>query len=255
MRLHVYKEYICAKNLGIGILGGRGYPRCVAQLPPALIGNPIEEGRIPQRTVEEERRERILAGMTEVFAKRGYPAATVEHLIAGGKVSMGGFYNYFEGKEDCFVQVFDRVVDQVLARLRAAVPTGADWPGQVTAGVRALVGYAVEQPFPARIVLLEAQTGGPETVRRYSETLKQAAAFLHRGRADNPAAEALPENFEDATVSGLVWLLQSRLARGELGDPEDLWPQMAKVVLEPYLGRDGAERTLRAIGDEHAASS
>lgn len=254
MRCYVYKENIYAKNLGIGFFGGRGYPRLVAQLPPALTGGSIEQGRISQQTVEEERRERILEGITQVFAKRGYPAATVEHLIAGGKVSMGGFYNLFEGKEDCFVQVFDRVVDQVLDRIRAAVPAGADWTVQVTAGMRALVAYAVEEPVPTRIVLLEAQTGGPETVRRYNETLKQVAGFLARGRRGNKAAEALPENFEDATVSGLVWLLQSRLARGELDNPGELYPQMVKVVLEPYLGRDGAERALRAASDEHAAA-
>ena len=226
----------------------------MAQLPPALSSGSVEGGRISQHTVEEERREQLLAAMTDVFAKRGYPAATVEHLIAGAKVSMGGFYNYFDGKEDCFVQVYDRVVSQMLERIEAAVPAAADWPTRVTVGLRALVAYAAEQPLPTRVVLLEAQSGGPEAVRHYTETLHRAAAFLRRGRELGGAAEKLPENFEDATASGLVWLLQTRLARGEMGDPDELFPQMAKVVLEPYLGAQRAERVLRAASDEHAAS-
>jgi AcrR family transcriptional regulator len=226
----------------------------VAQLPPALSSGPVGKGRIPQRTVEEERREQILASVTRVFAKRGYPSATVEHLIAGGKVSMGGFYNHFEGKEDCFVQAFDRIVDQIIERIRAAVPADGEWSAQVTAGLRALVSYIVEEPMASRVVLLEAQAGGPLAVRRYNETLKRGAAFLQLGRGESRAAENLPENFEDATASGLVWLLQSRLARGELKDAEELYPQMAKVVLEPYLGRERAERALRAASHEHAAS-
>jgi AcrR family transcriptional regulator len=225
----------------------------VTQLPPALSSESVDPGRIPQRTVEEERRERILAAMTDVFAKRGYPAATVEHLIAGAKISMGGFYNYFEGKEDCFVQAYDRVVAQVLEQIHAAVPADADWPTQVAAGLRAVVSFAVERPLPTRIILLEAQAGGPEAVGRYTETLQQAAAFLRRGRTASRAAEKLPENFEDSTASGLVWLLQTRLARGEMGNPDELFPQMATVVLEPYLGAQGAERALRAASDEHAA--
>lgn len=229
---------------------GKLFP--VAQLPPALASGSVDQERISRETLDDERRERILAAMTDVFAKRGYPAATVEHLIAGAKVSMGGFYNYFEGKEDCFVQVFDRVVAQAIEQIRAAVPPDAGWPTQVTAGMRALVSFTVEQPLPARIVLLEAQAGGPEAVRRYNETLKQAADFIRRGRAEG-AADNLPKNFEDATASGLVWLLQSRLARGELGDVEELYPQMAEVVLEPYLGTDRARRALDAAGDEHAA--
>jgi AcrR family transcriptional regulator len=226
----------------------------VAQLPPALSSESVEAGRISRQALEDERRERLLRAMTSVFAKRGYPAATVEHLIAGGKVSMGGFYNYFEGKEDCFVQVFDRVVAQAFERILAAVPAAADWPAEATAGLRALVAFAVEQPLPTRIVLIEAQAGGPEAVRRYNATMKAAADFLRRGRAESRAAEKLPENFEDATASGLVWLLQSRLVRGELADAEELYPQMAKVVLEPYLGSERAARVLRAASDEHAAS-
>lgn len=226
----------------------------MAQLPPALSSGSVETGRISQRTVEEERRERLLAAMTSVFAKRGYPAATVEHLIAGAKVSMGGFYNYFERKEDCFVQVYDRVVAQALEEIGTAVPPDADWPTQVTGGLRALVAYVAEHPLPSRIVLLEAQAGGPEAVRRYNETLRQAAGFLRKGRSESPASAKLPENFEDASASGLVWLLQSRLARGELGEVDELYPQMAKVALEPYLGPQRTERALRAASDEHAAS-
>src|SRR5690348_7365607 len=107
------KEYLCA-TMAIDPFGWPGYPQRVTQLPPALSSDSVAKERISQRTVEEERRERILEGMTEVFAKRGYPAATVDHLIAGAKISMGGFYNYFEGKEDCFLQVYDRVSEQVL---------------------------------------------------------------------------------------------------------------------------------------------
>jgi AcrR family transcriptional regulator len=225
----------------------------VTQLPPALSSGAVDSRRIPQRTVEEERRERILGAMTDVFAKRGYPAATVEHLIAGAKVSMGGFYNYFEGKEDCFVQVYDQVLGQVLERIHGAVPADADWPTQVVAGLRAMISFAVERPLPTRILLLEAQAGGPETVRRYTETLQQIAAFLRRGRAESRADGKLPETFEEATANGLVWLMQTRLARGQMGEPDELIPQMATVVLEPYLGAQGAARVLRTASDERAA--
>lgn len=196
----------------------------------------------------------LLAAFTDVFAKRGYQAATVENLIAGGKISMGGFYKFFAGKEDCFVQVYDRVMDLVRERLRLAIPAGADWATQAALGTRALVELAAEQPLAAKIILLEAQTGGGEALPRYVATVREIAAFLRRGRDEGELGERLPENFEDSTASGLLWLLQTRLARGEIGDVEVLYPQIVKVVLEPYLGPARSDRVLRAASDEHAAS-
>lgn len=218
----------------------------MTQLPPALSSGSVEQGRISRATLEEEKRERILAAMTSVFAKRGYPAATVDHLIAGAKISMGGFYKYFDGKEDCFVQVYDRVLTGVQGRIDEAMPPDADWSTQAAGGLRALVEFVVEEPLPARIVLLEAQTGGELALKRYGETLRQAAAFMRRGRKAGDHGEHLPQGFEDATAAGVAWLLQNRLARGELDTLEELYPQMAKEVLEPYLGAEKTARILRS---------
>lgn len=226
----------------------------MTQLPPALASGSVEKGRISPAAREEERRQQVLAACTDVFAKRGYQAATVENLIAGARISMGGFYKFFAGKEDCFVQVYDRVVALARQRIRAALPADADWAAQATVGSRALIELAAEQPLAAKIVVLEAQTGGEEALRRHGASVRELAAFLRRGRTEGKLGERLPPNFEDSTASGLVWLLQTRLARGELGDAAELYPQVAKVILEPYLGSDRAERVLRAASDEHAAS-
>lgn len=225
----------------------RGYPAGVAQLPPALSSGSVEQGRISRATHEEAKRERILAAMTSVFAKRGYPAATVDHLIAGAKISMGGFYNHFDGKEDCFVQVYDRVLAEVQERIDEAMSPEPDWAAQAAIGLRALVDFVVEQPLSARIVLLEAQTGGELALQRYGETLRRTAAFMRRGRKAGDHGGQLPEGFEDATTAGLAWLLQNRLARGELDTLEEIYPQMAKEVLEPYLGSEQATRVLRSV--------
>jgi len=251
---YVYKQDSCAKNFGIGLFEGPGYPDAVTQLPPALASGSVGERRISRAALEDERRERVLAAFTDVFAKRGYQAATVDNLIASGKISMGGFYNLFVGKEDCFVQVYDRAVELALVRVRLALPAGADWATQATIGARALVEFAAEQPLAAKVIVLEAQTGGGEALRRYGDTVRELAAFLRRGRDEGKLGKGLPVNFEDSTASGLIWLLQTRLARGELGDAQDLFPPIARIVLEPYLGPVRAERMLRAASDERAAS-
>jgi AcrR family transcriptional regulator len=184
--------------------------------------------------------------MTEVFAKRGYQAATVGNLIAGARVSMGNFYKEFEGKEDCFLQVYDRVITRLRGRIAREVPEGSDWEEQAVVGVRALVGFVGEEQLSARIVLVEAQTSGPDVLRRHGQTFAEVAAFLRRGREFGSAAGKLPENAEDAAASGLAWLLQSRLIREGLTDTATLREQVTQMVLEPYLGRERAVRAARS---------
>jgi AcrR family transcriptional regulator len=210
----------------------------MAKLPPALSKAAVGEERISAETHQEERREQILGLVTKVFAKRGYQAATIDHLVAGGKTSMGGFYKFFEGKEDCFVQAFDRVVGMARERLEVA-PEGGSWAEEMALGLRVLIEFAAEEPLAARVVLLEAQTGGPVAVARYNEVVGEAADALGRGREESAAGSDLPESFEDATVSGVIWLVQNRLARGEAIEVEALYPQLAKVLLEPYVGAKG----------------
>ncbi len=182
-----------------------------------------------------ERRERILEAMTAVFAKRGYQAATVGNLIAGAKISMGNFYKEFDSKEDSFLQVYERVIARARERVSAEVPSGEDWETQAILGVRALIGFVVEEPMSTRIFLAEAQTSGPAVFQRHGEILTEAAAFLRRGRKFGGAAGRLPENAEDAAVGGLVWLLQSRLTRGGIEDREELVDQVTQLVLAPYV--------------------
>jgi AcrR family transcriptional regulator len=214
-------------------------------MPPALARKSVKRRQISQKVRGAERRAQVLERLIDVFAKRGYQAATVDHLIAGGKVSMGSFYSDFEGKEDCFVQVYDRVMADLGERLEAAVPAEADWATQAVLAVRTVVEYAAERPMAARVVLIEAQTGGRLALDRYNGTLREASSFLRKGRSEPGTTADYPESFEDTTVSGLTWLLQSRLATERIADPAELWPRMARMVLEPYFGAAGAERALR----------
>jgi AcrR family transcriptional regulator len=215
-------------------------------MPPALARASVERRQLSRKVRAEERREQVLERMTAVFAKRGYQAATVDHLIAGGKISMGGFYKDFDGKEDCFVQVYDRVIAGLRERFRDALPQGRDWATQVAIGLRTLVDFAAGEPMAARVVLLEAQTGGELALARYNETLTQSADLLRGGRKEAAAGKRLPDSFEDATLSGLLWLLQTRLAQGRIEHADDLWSHMTRMALEPYLGAARAEQVISA---------
>jgi hypothetical protein len=108
-----------------------------------------------------------------------------------------------------------------------------------------MIELTCDEPMCARIVLVEAQTCGPNVLERHGKTLAEGAAFLRGGREFGAAAGKLPENAEDSAVSGLAWLLQSRLVRGPIEDAGRLREQVTQLALEPYVGRRQAERAAK----------
>ena len=62
--------------------------------------------------LDPERQEAILDAATREFAKEGPAHASLNKILAEAGVSKGAAYYYFDDKEDLFVTVLARVVDQ-----------------------------------------------------------------------------------------------------------------------------------------------
>jgi AcrR family transcriptional regulator len=223
-----------------------GYPALVARLPQALQGAPVGQTRVSREQLNERQLERILAAATEVFAKRGFQDSTVDNIVAAAGVGVGSFYAHFEGKDDCLDHVCRRIGAEAHAAIAAELPAGGEWAARLCGGLLGLLRFAAANPLAARVVLLEAQTGGPEAIPHYAAMIDEIADFLRVGREASTLGREWPPAFEEATASGIVWLLQERLVRGELADVEALFAEVAEVALEPYLGTAAAKRQIAA---------
>lgn len=208
----------------------------MTRLPAHLSKVPVGRQRLSREALSELQRYRILLAATEVFAKRGYQATTVDNIVSAAKIGVGSFYAHFDGKEDCLLQAYAKVVAESRERIAAAVPADASWPQRVCAVVHEVLDLIATEPMKARLALVEIQTGGPEALDRYGETLNEAIESLAGGRAIAGAGPGPPATFEEATASGIVWLLQQRIAKGEAESVGKLFPEIVEVVLEPYLG-------------------
>lgn len=220
-------------------------------LPKALTGSDIGHGPLAREVVEEHQRRRVIDAAIDVFAKRGYPATTVDQLVEASGAGVGSFYALFGGKEGCMLLSFDQVVDDAREELRAAAAGADAWPDRVCAALRRLLELVAERPLRARVALVEIQTAGTDALRRYAAAIEEAAALLRHGRAEFPeATEGLTEGFELATVTGIAWVLHQRLVGGRAADSPSIFPELAEMTLEPYVGREAA---LAAIAATEAA--
>ena len=65
-----------------------------------------------------ENREKLLAGARQVFAEKGYAAATVRDIVRETDLASGTFYNYFDDKEGAFREVFEEFATAARAAAR-----------------------------------------------------------------------------------------------------------------------------------------
>lgn len=215
-------------------------------LPGPLAKQPVGRERLSRATIEGHQRERILSAAIGVFAKRGYQQTTIDNIVVAAKTSVGSFYGLFEGKEDCFLQCYDRVVSHAREGIEASLPVDAAWPESACAALASLLQAVEEDPLAARLVFVEAQTVGPAALARYQQTLSSVLPALREGRSLVSAGEKLPASLEEAAAAGTAWLLHERLVSGRPQGSAELLPDLAAIVVGPYLGEAEARRLARS---------
>jgi AcrR family transcriptional regulator len=65
--------------------------------------------------------QRILDAATEVFATRGFSAATMADVVAGSGASIGSIYHHFGGKNELFLAIFQQMANAVDRRVEATI--------------------------------------------------------------------------------------------------------------------------------------
>ncbi|MDX6634336.1 MAG: hypothetical protein QOF06_539 [Solirubrobacterales bacterium] len=215
-------------------------------LPGPLAKQPVGREPLSRATIEEHQRERILGAATGVFAKRGYQQTTVDDIVAAAKTSVGSFYGQFKGKQDCFLQCYDRVVSEAGREIEASLPDDAGWAERTCAALDMILRMLEDEPMAARVVLVEAQTAGPEALVRYEQSIDSLLPALRKGRSLASAGEELPVSLEEAAVAGTAWVLHERLVSGRAKGSRALLPELAAIVIGPYLGEVEARRLARS---------
>jgi AcrR family transcriptional regulator len=219
---------------------------------------------VTRATVKEDQRQRILRATGELVAERGYHAVTVELIVKHARVSFKTFYSHFSNKEECFIELFESVMAEARERMEAAVErereSGAPWPQQVAAALRALFDVFLADPLIARASIVDAPTVGPVMIDRYQQAMSGLTPLLRQGRELVPNANDLPPTLEDTLAGGLLWSAYQRLIVGEIDRIETLLPEAVVFVLRPYVGEREAARwakwaETRPAEEEEAASA
>jgi len=202
------------------------------RLPPGRHG-------LPREAVAENQRERLLNGVVEAVAQRGYNATTITGIVKAAKISRRTFYEHFEGKQDCFLAAYAMIEAHVLESMLAAPGAGEEWPERVRARLVALLEVLARDEAVTRCFLVEPLAAGGEVAARYREAMSLIAAAL---RPEPPPSQLNMEVRDQALIGGIATLIVRRLNNAGAARLPELLPDLTELALAPYMDRRQAKR-------------
>jgi AcrR family transcriptional regulator len=174
------------------------------------------------RLSSPQRRRRILDAATEIFAERGYDAASVGEIAAASGITKPVLYDHFQSKHDLFVELMETIRDELIGRGAKALAVDAPLEHRVRAAVAAFFAYVEERPASAR-VLLAVPRGDPELVEPARQVQVGATAVItallaaeRQLLADAPDRDLRLELFTEFLKQGLHGLAEWWVAHPEV---------------------------------------
>jgi AcrR family transcriptional regulator len=181
-------------------------------------------------------RARLLEGMTQAVAEKGYAAATVADAVRAARVSRGTFYAEFASKEECFLEAHRHGTDVIVERIRAAVRAErGDWIARMRTALRTYLETLAGEPRFARAHLLEIHAAGPRAgeardaaLRRFADRYRSSFRAALRERPDRrmPSDDAL-----FILTAGIEQLVCARVRAGEIERLADLTDQLTQTAV------------------------
>ncbi|MGE5695034.1 MAG: TetR/AcrR family transcriptional regulator [Candidatus Sericytochromatia bacterium] len=94
-------------------------------------------------------RRRLLDGLAESIAERGYRDTTIADIVRYARTSKRTFYQEFDSKEECFVELLRTAIEDMIVQIKDAVDPDAFWQDQIRHAIYAYVDVIEAKPAVA----------------------------------------------------------------------------------------------------------
>src|SRR5208282_2448720 len=92
--------------------------------------------RLSREQSRAQTRERLLDAAREAFARNGFHGASVDEIASAAGFSTGALYSNFDGKEDLFLALMEREIDEHAREIAEAVRSRTSVSERATGGAR-----------------------------------------------------------------------------------------------------------------------
>ena len=165
-------------------------------------------------------RERLIDAMAESIQDKGYRETTVADVVRIAHTSRRTFYEHFEDREACFLELFDVTNDRMMDEIATAVSPNRSLEDQVDRALDAYIANVTGHPALYSSFVRELPALGQVGAERQLAVIERFAQLLvelvESGRRAQPeiAARPLPMVTAIIIVGGLRELAVISLQRG-----------------------------------------
>jgi AcrR family transcriptional regulator len=189
--------------------------------------------RMTREQSKANTRERLLGAARSVFASSGFHGASVEEIASKAGFSTGALYSNFDGKEDLFLVLMEREIDEHAREISQAVGTRPSVAERATGGARQWMTMIEREP---ELLLLftefwaygvrDAQVR-PKVAARFA----QVRELLTKLIADAAREFDLELEIPAEQLAVAIDALADGIARQKLADPEAVPDELMGRVL------------------------
>ncbi|MFI8977362.1 TetR/AcrR family transcriptional regulator [Nocardia asteroides] len=222
-------------TLPVGAIGQE-----VLRLLTGLPAQPLPRHRhdLSRDDVRAAQTARIVAAAVELFAAQGYASTTVMEIAKRAGVSRKTIYDFYDSKEDIFLDTYHAVEVLVAeAGLAEAARDSAADPqlDQLAGAVERLLLFLQFVPAATQMFFFEAVGAGPRVRSRrnaaIAEFVEVIAPPLQAVRAKyEPGLSPLSIEICRALVAGAIELIIEYLADHDIDDLHLLAPRLVELV-------------------------
>lgn len=189
-----------------------------------------------QRVRDPARREKILDAAAALVGESGYHAVSMAEIGERAGIVGSGVYRHFESKAAILVELFERVIDDLLAQARDAVEGTTDLAEALDALVQGQVEFVVHKRPLAQIYHNEISNLPHEDQVRLRRKQRQ---YLEEWVHVVGELEETPEPVTRTRVHVAIGAVQAALFHQVALTPDELSPiltQSAHAILHPARG-------------------
>ena len=129
------------------------------------------------RAKKDAKRTAMMQAAVQVFAQKGYHAATVRDVVKAAKVAIGTFYFYFPDKETLFVYLYEETSDFLLQTIQQAVNQRDTLAQRIQSGIQAYVNIGLYDPAVVQLLLVGGVGAVPSLHAKRVEFRKKLTAI------------------------------------------------------------------------------
>jgi AcrR family transcriptional regulator len=179
----------------------------------------------PRMTREQSKantRGRLLAAARSAFASSGFHGASVEEIASRAGFSTGALYSNFDGKEDLFLVLMEREIDEHAREISAAVSMRDSVADRATGGAQQWMTMIEREP-ELLLLFMEFWAYGvrdsdvrPKVAARFAQVRGLLTRLIEEGVREFDLQLALPAEQLAIAVDALA----DGIARQKLADPD-----------------------------------